>query len=108
MSDRPCPSPTSDSGAANVYVVPRQRTVIEQNGSEYLVTINGAVFLALSLAQAEAMARRVVRARPRNGTRGRSRLASAAAAVQGRRAVTDRSKSDHGEASPGFARRGAQ
>ena len=38
---------------------PRQRTVIEKNGSEYLVTINGCVFLALSLAGAAAIARRL-------------------------------------------------
>jgi hypothetical protein len=32
--------------------------VIEANGAEYLVTINGSVFLALSLAQAETIAYR--------------------------------------------------
>jgi len=35
----------------------RRNSVIEKNGREYLVTINGAVFLALTLAGAEAIAR---------------------------------------------------
>lgn len=35
--------------------------VIEANGSEYLVMINGSVFLALSLGEAEALARRMCR-----------------------------------------------
>lgn len=38
--------------------------VIEANGAEYLVTINGSVFLALSLAQAETIAHRT-RSKPR-------------------------------------------
>ncbi|MEB2283734.1 MAG: hypothetical protein OZ922_03530 [Myxococcales bacterium] len=35
------------------------RVTIERNGQEYLVTINGAVFVALSRAQAESIARRI-------------------------------------------------
>jgi hypothetical protein len=37
--------------------------LIEANGSEYLVTINGSVFLALSLTQAEGIAYRMRRSR---------------------------------------------
>lgn len=33
--------------------------IIEPNGSEYLVTVNGSVFLALTRAAAERMARRM-------------------------------------------------
>ena len=33
--------------------------IIEPNGSEYLVTVNGSVFLALTLVAAERMARRM-------------------------------------------------
>ncbi|MCC6765902.1 MAG: hypothetical protein IT293_14690 [Deltaproteobacteria bacterium] len=40
------------------------RVSIERNGQEYLVTINGAAFVALSRAQAEGIARRM-----RGGTR---------------------------------------
>ena len=36
-----------------------RRPVIEPNGKEYLVTMNGAVFVALSRAQAEAIASRM-------------------------------------------------
>ena len=36
----------------------RRRVSIERNGEEYLVTINGAAFVALSRPEAEAIARR--------------------------------------------------
>ncbi len=62
MSDQSAPSPSIDDQAPNACAVPPRRTaidaVIEKNGREYLVTINGEVFLALSLAGAEAIARR--------------------------------------------------
>jgi hypothetical protein len=37
----------------------RRAPIIEANGSEYLVTINGSVFLALSLTQARTIAYRM-------------------------------------------------
>jgi hypothetical protein len=39
--------------------VGRRDPIIQANGSEWLVTINGAVFLALSRAQAETIAYRM-------------------------------------------------
>ena len=42
----------------------RREPIIQANGSEYLVTINGSVFVALSLAQAETIAYRT-RGKPR-------------------------------------------
>ncbi|MCC6846952.1 MAG: hypothetical protein IT294_00525 [Deltaproteobacteria bacterium] len=41
------------------------RVSIERNGDEYLVMINGAAFVALSRAQAEAIARRSAAGRDR-------------------------------------------
>ncbi len=35
--------------------------IIQRNGAEYLVTVNGGVFLALSLAQAHTIANRMGR-----------------------------------------------
>ena len=46
--------PDEDAPAA-----PPRAATIEPNGSEYLVTINGAVFVTLSLAEAEAFAERM-------------------------------------------------
>ncbi len=56
MSDQPRPHAAHDTSHA--IREPRRHVLIEKNGDEYLVTINGAVFLALSLAAAEAIARR--------------------------------------------------
>lgn len=39
----------------------RRDPTIERNGGEYLVTINGSVFVALSLAEAESVAYRLGR-----------------------------------------------
>ncbi len=33
--------------------------IIQRNGAEYLITVNGSVFLALSLAQANTIANRM-------------------------------------------------
>jgi hypothetical protein len=67
MSDQSAPSPSIDGQAPDACAVPPRRTaidgVIEQNGQEYLVTINGEVFLALSFAGAEAIARRAIASR---------------------------------------------
>jgi len=38
---------------------PRREVTIEPNGSEFLVTINGAVFVALSVDAAKAFAQRM-------------------------------------------------
>lgn len=48
----------SSGGLAETPVTGRRHVSIEPNGREYLVTINGAVFVALSAAQAESMRRR--------------------------------------------------
>ena len=55
--------PASDtSDDVSTLGADRPRTpIIEANGSEYLVTINGSVFVALSLAQAETIAYRTGR-----------------------------------------------
>jgi hypothetical protein len=37
----------------------RREPVIERNGAEYLISYNGSVFLALSFAAAESIARRM-------------------------------------------------
>lgn len=55
MTDRPRPHAAHDTSHA---IREPRSALIERNGDEYLVTINGAVFLALSLAGAQAIARR--------------------------------------------------
>jgi len=50
-----------DSGRRQPRDERRREPRIQANGLEYLVTINGSVFVALSLAQAEAIAYRAGR-----------------------------------------------
>lgn len=53
----PSPEPGSEARSPEG----RSRVTIERNGEEYLVIINGAAFIALSRAQAEAIVRRTSR-----------------------------------------------
>ncbi len=61
LLDPEIPADGSDE-RSSAAVLP-SRVSIERNGEEYLVTINGATFVALSRAQAESIARRT-RGRP--------------------------------------------
>src|SRR5262245_46185758 len=51
-------APRAADGRAPTTVDPSRAPLIQANGREYLVTINGSVFVALSLEQAETIAAR--------------------------------------------------
>ena len=60
---------TADPDVNGDRVIPRSGVRIDPNGEEYLVTINGSVFVALSRRQAEAIASRT-RRQPRSSPYG--------------------------------------
>jgi hypothetical protein len=53
-----------ESQSSNAHVSGPARVVIQPNGQEYIVMVNGSAFLALTLAEAEAI---VTRLRGRSG-----------------------------------------
>lgn len=53
-----------ESESPNAHVAGPGRVVIQPNGQEYIVMVNGSAFLALTLAEAEAI---MTRMRERSG-----------------------------------------